>query len=166
LGWTCSVCGERHDEELRDIRCSLPDAVFRVREPERSERAEVGDDWCRFLDDAGVARFYLRALLHLPIARTPDDFRFGVWVEVDEPDFYRLGELWDDDDALRPFFGRLANDLDGYDETAGLPVALQLRQVNLLPSAILLGSGHRLVDEQRSGMSQERARRLAEAALH
>ena len=166
MAWTCSVCGERHDEELRDIRCSLPDAVFRVREPERSERAEVGDDWCRFVDDAGVGRYYLRALLHLPIAGTAHDFRFAVWIEVDEAAFYRLGELWREDDAVRPFFGRLANDLDGYDATAGLPVAIQLRQVNLLPSAILLGGSHRLVDEQRSGMSQGRATRLAEAVLH
>ena len=166
MGWACSVCGERHDDEPRDIRCGLPDAVFRLGEHERRERAEAGDDWCRFVDETGAARFYLRALLHLPIADTTDDFRFGVWVEVDRGDFYRLGERWRDDAAVRPFFGRLANDLDGYDATAGLPVAIQLRQVNLLPSAILLDGSHRLVEEQRSGMTRERALRLAERVLH
>ncbi len=166
MAWTCSVCGELHDDEPRDVRCGLPDAVFRLSEPARSERAEVGDDWCRFVDEGGAARFFLRALLHLPIAGMPDDFRFGVWVEVEERDFYGLGGLWREDRPVRPFFGRLANDLRGYDATAGLGVAIQLRQVNLLPSAILLDGAHPLVGDQRGAMSQERARRLAEAALH
>ncbi|MDP8910482.1 MAG: DUF2199 domain-containing protein, partial [Actinomycetota bacterium] len=116
MGWTCSTCGSVHEDELRDIRAGLPDAVFELSEAEREERAEVGDDWCRFLDAAGEERYYVRGVLHLPIAETNEDFRFGGWIEVDESDFSRLTELWHDENgaATRPFFGRLANELNRY----------------------------------------------------
>ena len=39
MTFTCDVCGEKHAGETRDIRLGLPDAIFRIDEPEREERA-------------------------------------------------------------------------------------------------------------------------------
>jgi hypothetical protein len=167
LTWTCSVCGEQHEEELRDIRAGLPEPVFDLSETEREERSEVGDDWCRFVDENATTHFYVRGVLHLPIKRSPDDFRFGVWVEVGEGDFYRLGDIWhDEEQATRPFFGRLANELNLYDETTGLPVAIQMRAEGHLPAVILLDAQHRIVSDQRDGIDVSRAQQLAETVLH
>ncbi len=169
MSWTCSVCGERHEEELRDIRAGLPDVVYALRELEREERAEVSDDWCRYVDEAGVQHAYVRGVVHLPIIDSDDDFRFGVWIEVTARDFHRLGDLWDDGDdggASRPFFGTLAYDLNLYPGTLGLRVALQLRDVRRLPGVILLGGDHELVRDQRRGITPARAEQLAESVLH
>jgi hypothetical protein len=166
--WTCTVCGELHDEQLRDIRAGLPDPVFEIDEVERRERVDSDTDWCRFVDQNGALRLYVRGVLHLPIKRSDDDFRFGVWVEVGEADFYRLGDLWHDEDgmATRPFFGWLANKLNLYPGTLGLPVALQLRDVHRLPAVILLDAEHPIVVDQRRGIDEEQANRLAETVLH
>ena len=168
MGFTCSVCGEYHDETLRDIRAGLPEPVFALAEHEREERVEVSDDWCRFLDASGESRFYTRGLLHLPGDRTDEEFRFGVWIEVSAADFYRLGELWHDvrGHESAPFFGRLANELSPYRGTVGLPVALQLREVSVLPAVVVLDPDHPLGRDQRAGLGAAAVRRLAETVLH
>jgi hypothetical protein len=167
LSWTCTVCGEEHEEQLRDIRSGLPEPVFVLTEAELEERAEIGDDWCRLVDAERRTHFYVRGVLHLPIERSREDFRFGVWIEIDEPDFYSLGELWHDaEQATRPFFGRLANELNLYPGTTGLAVALQLRAEADLPAVILLDSDHELVASQRRGIDEHRAQQLAETVLH
>jgi hypothetical protein len=166
LAWTCRVCGEQHEEQLRDIRAGLPEAVFELSEAEREERAQVSDDWCRFVDENGATHFYVRGVLHLPVERSRDDFRFGVWVELGEGDFYALGELWDESHATRAFFGRLANELNLYPGTTGLPVAVQLRAEAHLPAVILLDAEHDIVASQRAGIDEDRAQQLAETVLH
>jgi hypothetical protein len=168
LAWTCSVCGEQHGEQLLDVRAGLPEAVFALTDAEREERAEVWDDWCRFVDGTGRTRFYLRGVIHLPVHESTEEFRFGVWVEVGEGDFYRLTELWHDEDGspTRPFFGQLANELNLYPGTLGLPVALQLRDQRHLPGVILLDADHRIVSDQREGIDMSRVQQLAETVLH
>jgi hypothetical protein len=168
VGWVCSVCGEEHEGRLRDIRLGLPEAVFVLGEAERGERAEVEDDWCRLLDRSGETRHFVRGLVHLPVRDEPDEFRFGVWVEVTRADFERLEELWHDPDGSEsgPVFGALANQLAPYHDTVDLPVALQLRDVRILPAVIVLDAEHRLGADQRAGISLEAADRLAETVLH
>jgi hypothetical protein len=168
LSWTCSVCGEQHEEQLLDIRAGLPEPVFELSEAEREERAEIWDDWCRFVDATGAMHFYVRGVIHLPVERSSKEFCFGVWIDVSEGDFYHLTELWHDegDSATRPFFGRLANELNLYPESIGLRVALQLRDERHLPAVILLDAEHRIVSDQRDGIDASRAQQLAETVLH
>ena len=167
MSWTCTVCGEVHDEQLRDIRAGLPDAVFELDEDERRRRAEFGDDFGRLTDD-GTTRYFVRALLHLAIGGSGDEFRYGVWAEVDENGYRRLEERWHDPDGSEcgPVFGVLANELRPYSNTRGLPLALQLRDVRILPAAIVLTDEHELGRAQRDSISPVDASGLAEAALH
>jgi hypothetical protein len=168
VGWVCSVCGEEHEGRLRDIRLGLPEPVFELGELERGERAEVEDDWCRLLDRSGETRHFVRGLIHLPIRGESDEFRFGVWVEVTAADFERLEELWHDPDGSEtgPVFGALANELAPYRGTVDLPVAVQLRDVEILPAVILLDAEHPLGRDQRTGITIDAADRLAETVLH
>jgi hypothetical protein len=158
VGFTCDVCGETHAGDTRDIRMGLPQPVFLLDEPERAERCRLGDDWA-VLDD----RYFVRALLELPIAGEEGYFGYGAWVEVSADDFAALGELWDDEEGWRaePFTGRLANELSPYAFTEGLPVRIRLRDVRLLPLVELDDGEHELVRAQRHGISQHRAHQLA-----
>ena len=164
MGFTCSVCGEYHDEQLLDIRAGLPDPVFELDDTERDARADVGDDWC-VLDDE---RFFVRGLVELPVPALRDQFRFGAWVEVARDDFAKLGRLWHDPGGLRhpPFAATLANELRPYAGTAGLPVLLRLEDVERLPSIEVLDGEHPLGRDQRDGVDEPAVHRLAATVRH
>ena len=163
MTFTCEVCGATHAEETRDIRLSLPEPIFRIDEPEREQRARVGDDLA-VLQDREAERFFVRALLELPIDGEDGYFGYGSWIEVSPDDFATLGELWHDEDGWRsaPFAGTLANELSPYAFTEGLPVQIRLRDVRLLPLVELDDTDHELVRAQQIGISAHRAHQLAE----
>lgn len=162
MSFTCDVCGEKHAGETRDIRMGLPQPIFLLDEDERERRARVADD-AAVLQSAAGERFFVRALLELPIAGEDGYFGYGAWIEVTEPNFAALGELWDDEDGWRsqPVAGTLANELSPYAFTEGLAVQIKLREVDLLPLVELEDGEHELVRAQRYGISAHRAHQLA-----
>lgn len=162
MSFTCSVCGEAHASETRDIRMDLPHRIYLLDEDERERRSWVGEDSAVLHADDGE-RFFVRALLELPIDGEETYFGYGAWVEVGADDFETLGRLWHDEDGWRsgPFSGTLANELSPYAFTEGLPVRLRLRDVRLLPLAELEDADHELVRAQRRGISPHRAHELA-----
>jgi hypothetical protein len=169
VGWACSVCGEYHDEALRDIRVGLPDPVFALAEADRARQAELGDDFCIYAETSDALRYFVRGLLHLPIRGDLNaDFRYAVWVETDGPGYLGLTERWHDDlgHESAPVFGRLANELLPYPGSEGLDAALQLREVSILPAVILVESKHPLSLAQRHGIDEAQANSLAETVLH
>jgi hypothetical protein len=168
VGFVCSVCGEHHDELMLDIRMGLPEPVFALSDSERAERAEFGDDSGIYREAGGAEHYYVRGLLEIPIRSLERYFGYGAWIEVDGESYDRLGELWDDELGREepPFSGRLANELAPYDGTFGLPVMLQLREVDLLPVVELVDTDHRLRAEQQNGITEERAQELAATVMH
>jgi hypothetical protein len=160
--FACDVCGETHAGETRDIRLGLPDPIFRIDEPERDKRAWVGED-SAVLRDGEAERFFVRALLELPVDGEEGYFGYGSWIEVSPGDFDVLNELWHDAEGWRsgPFTGTLANELHPYAFTEGLPVRIRLRDVRLLPLVELDETDHELVRAQRNGISAHRAHQLA-----
>ena len=162
VGFTCDVCGATHAGETRDIRLGLPQPIFLLDDDERAERAWVGEDSAVLQGGAGE-RFFVRALLELPIAGEDGYFGYGAWIEVSEPDFAALVELWHDEDGWRagPVAGTLANELSPYAFTEGLRLQIQLREVDLLPLVSLEDGEHELVRAQRYGISPHRAHQLA-----
>ena len=114
---------------------SLPDPIFRIDERER-DGAPGSERTAAVLRDGDRERFFVRALLELPIDGEEGFFRYGSWIEVSPEDFEVLGELWHDEDGWRsrPFSGTLANELHPYAFTEGLPVQLRLRDVRAAPA--------------------------------
>lgn len=159
MSFTCEACGETHAGETRDIRLGLPQPIFLLDDSEREHRARIGED-AAILDGE---RFFVRALLELPIVGEDGYFGYGTWIEVAEPDFSALVELWDAEDGWRsdPFPGTLANELSPYAFTEGLPLQIKLRDVQLLPLVELADGEHELVRAQRHGISPHRAHQLA-----
>ena len=162
MGYTCVVCGETHAGDTRDIRLGLPQPIFLLDDEERSRRAYVEDDFA-ILHGEPADRYFVRALLELPIDGEHGYFGYGAWVEVSQEDVAALGELWHDEDGWRsdPFAGTLANELHPYAFTEGLPVQIRLRDVKLLPLVELDEANHELVRAQRNGISAHRAHELA-----
>lgn len=168
MGFVCSVCGEHHDELMLDIRMALPEAVFELPDEERDQRAEIGDDSGVFRSRDGAVHYYVRGLLEIPVPSLDRYFGYGAWIEVDGQSYDRLSELWNDEQGQDepPFAGRLANELAPYGGTVGLPVMLQLREVELLPTVELVETDHPLRADQRTGISEARAHELSMAVPH
>jgi hypothetical protein len=141
---------------------SLPQPIFLLDDDEREQRSQVSDDSAVLHGETGD-RFFVRALLELPIAGEDGYFGYGAWIEVSEPDFAALRDLWDDDDGWRsePVAGTLANELSPYAFTEGLSLQIRLRDVELLPLVELEDGEHELVRAQRYGISPHRAHQLA-----
>jgi hypothetical protein len=161
VGYTCTICGRFHDEEMRDVRAGLPEPIFALPEDERAKRAVIspGGDFAT-LDGE---HHFVRALLEVPIPAEDDVFGWGVWVRVSEADVEDLVTRWVDEESLGHCYpGRLATHLPAYGATLDLTGMLTLRSVDRLPAFDLDGAGHRLALEQKNGISLERARELAE----
>jgi hypothetical protein len=121
----------------------------------------VLDDFCRLQN--GETRYFVRGLLELPIRGTSSYFGYGVWIETTQEAIERLGESWQDEDANLSERGFLANELEPYPGSAGLKVTLQTRKT--LP-AVVVDEAHALTDDQRAGISDDRANELAASILH
>jgi hypothetical protein len=160
VGFTCSICGRYHDEELRDVRAGLPEEIHRLPEEERKARAAVspGGDFATLDQD----RHFVRALIEVPI----DDggvFGWGVWVRLGLAELEAVVTTWaDDGSAGAEYPGRLATQLPAYGATEGIPGTLRLRSAELLPLFELDAGSSPLAAEQRDGIDLERARELAE----
>lgn len=163
MGFTCAVCGRWHEEVQRDIRMTWPEPVHRLPVAERHARTDFGDS-LGWYEDGDVVRHYVRGVIHIPIVGAGDAFRYGVWVEVDGPDWATVLELWNDPEGpdRGAFAGTLANELPPYAETEGLRVTLRLnRDLRLLPIVEVAERVHALGREQASGISEARAHELA-----
>ncbi len=157
-----------HDAELRDTRFSFPQAVFELPPAERANRASWAEDWCMLDGWSPVVRCFVRGLLKLTVRQEDDYFRYGVWVEVTQPDFDVLVEHWFDPDCaeLPIFFGRLANELNPYRGTLGLEVALQMLDAEQLPDLSFVSGRHELIRAHQSGIDRRRLTEIVAAVSH
>jgi hypothetical protein len=95
-----------------------------------------------------------------------DEFRWGVWVEVEEASFRRYLELWDATAPDEPPFRcRLSAVLPGYPDTDTLEGDARLRGANARPVIYLRAEDHPLVREQKSGITMARVHEILESAM-
>jgi len=162
VAFTCSVCGQHHDERLLDIRLGLPGDIHALDADERAERAWLADDFA-VLDER---RFFVRGLLELPIPELDDRFAYGTWCEVTMVDFQELMRRWHSDEQFAPVDCVLANELDPYRDTTGLRATLHATSADKLPTVDLAEASHELVHAQREGITAGRSDELAAVVLH
>jgi hypothetical protein len=162
MPFVCSVCGERHDERLLDIRLGLPHVIHALGPDERARRAWLADDFA-VLDDE---RFFVRGLLELPIPGLHDRFAYGTWVEVSMRDFQELLQHWHDEEQFETVECTVANELEPYRDTLGLRASLRATAADRLPAVDLATAPHELVTAQRGGISVDRCDELAAVVLH
>ena len=116
---TCGLCGRAVPGLGHDLAFQLPDRIFALSSGERATRvwqsAPTNPDFA-VLDEAA---FFVRGILPVPLPGD-DEFRYGTWLEVTQPEFMRVLEAWGDDAAYEQlrFRARLANALPPYGEQA------------------------------------------------
>lgn len=115
-----------NEELAKDISMSFPEDIWALNPIERYLRTRTATEFCT-LDES---RYFIRAVLPVPINYEKDEFLWGVWCEVSRHDHdryvkaYAEGVLGD----LGVIKGWLANDLPVYEEAVGLEVELHCSQ--------------------------------------
>jgi hypothetical protein len=147
--YRCAECDAEH-RGLPDLAFRLPDDAFAIPEDERPARLRSSNDLC-IVDGE---RHFVRAVLPVPVRETDYEYCFGVWVALEEPDFVRYRELFDEDppDDEGPYVGSLSNAVPGYDHDVPLATNVHLQPDGKRPRLELKPSGHALAVHQRQGI--------------
>jgi hypothetical protein len=161
-GFQCGTCGKWHEGLPLDYAFNAP-AYW-------SEKLRTDAD--SFLNaDFCVIRqqdFFVRCLIEVPIIASDEPFRWGVWTSLSKSNFDKMVDLWHDSKLLDepPYFGWLSNSIDLYPETLNLKTNLHSGDIGQRPCLLLEPTDHPLAVEQRSGITMQRVRQIAEHALH
>jgi hypothetical protein len=163
-GFTCRTCGQFHPELPMDFGADAPAAYYAIPSGERETRCMMNADLC-VIDEA---EFYIRGCLEIPVIDGPRPFVWGVWTSLSEQSFRRLGEIWEVPGREKepPFFGWLCTLLPLYPETLHLKTQVHTRPVGQRPFVELEPTDHPLAIEQRTGITMDRVREIAETLLH
>lgn len=161
---SCASCGEIHEGLPMAWGPLAPNAVEVIPVPERRRRVKLTTDLC-VIDRRD---FFVRACLDLPIVAEKERFRWLVWVKVPKPRFREIRSWWR---QLRgrhftPTRGELATALPYDASTLGLPIGLRDGGIGYRPWADVLTAEHSLGQEQRAGVTLERAYERSARALH
>jgi hypothetical protein len=131
-----------------------PDEVIRLSAEERARLVKESDDVCVIEGK----RFFIRALLPLPVESRAIPYCIGLWVEVTQATFERVYELWDSGEQVHepPFAARIANDIPTASGSLALPAEMRLTGPATRPDVFLQPSQHQLYIEQAHGIDEHR----------
>ncbi len=159
--FVCETCGEIHSGLPHDYGFQLPDEVHDLDYVDRYLRARSNVDLCT-LDDS---RYFFRGIISIPLIESDDQFRWGVWIEVDRKchDIYVRG--FEEDISQHPrLLGRIANDMPACGETVDIEVEIQFNSQGDRPFFYFpLAASHTLAHEQRLGITKRRHHDILDA---
>ncbi|MFE5588659.1 DUF2199 domain-containing protein [Kitasatospora sp. NPDC056531] len=162
-GYTCTCCGDQHDELPLNFSTVAPD----VWDPsfEDDPDSMLSADQCVIKGE----HFFVKGLIEIPVIGSADVFSWGVWVSLSKANFARTVDLWESAgrEAEPPYFGWLTTELPVYSpSTVNLKTNAHTRPVGQRPFIELEPTDHPLAVEQREGISQDRVREIVRAVLH
>lgn len=150
----CAKCGVAHPLEEMELTFRRPDDAAALSEDERSRLLRENSDLCII----GEERFFIRAVLPLPVESREDPYCIGLWVEVSQAAFDRIYYLWESDaqGVEPPFAARIANEIPTAAGSLGLEAELRLAGPTIRPKVFLKPAKHKLYAEQTQGIDAHR----------
>ncbi|MEU0658236.1 DUF2199 domain-containing protein [Streptomyces lavendulocolor] len=113
--------------------------------------------------------YFVKGLIEIPVIDSDEMFSWGVWVSLSRENFSRAADLWDTPgrESEKPYFGWLSTELPLYSpSTINLKTHVHTRPIGERPLVELEPTDHPLAVEQRTGITLDRVRDIAEALLH
>ncbi|TYP72088.1 hypothetical protein BCM02_109367 [Paenibacillus methanolicus] len=158
-GYTCSCCGEYHDELPTSYGTEAP-VYYELASPEeREQRFELSEDLC-VMDNE---HFFIRGCLEIPIIGTDEQFIWGAWVSLSEANYRKVHDHGDEPEQLEAMLGWFSTVLPDYPDTLNLKAKVHHRLGGMRPYIELEPTEHPLAVESREGMTVERVQEIAEA---
>ena len=144
---------EAHDE-LPDIGSAAP--YYWRDELDVASGSMLTEDLCIVDGD----EFFIRGVIEIPLVDHDDRFGWGVWVSLKKENFDIYQEHYDSD-AIGPFFGWLATDIDYFEQpTLNLQTTVKFVGGGTRPRIFINECDHNLRIDQRTGITLEAAWRI------
>jgi hypothetical protein len=161
-GFRCHTCGKWHEGLPLDYAYDAP--AYWSDNLQSEPDSFLNADFCVIKNED----FFVRCLIEVPIIGHNEPFRWGVWTSLSKLNFDKIVDLWHDRKLLDepPFFGWLSNSIDLYPETLSLKTNLHSKNIGQRPYVQLEPTDHPLAIEQRTGITMDRVREIAERSLH
>lgn len=153
-GYYCTRCGKRHDG-IPAFHADRPTPYWDIPEDKRESDVFLTSDSCVIAERF----FFVHACLEIPILDHDEVFTWGVWVSLEEENFF----LWQENyetakrSHLGPFFGWLCTRLPLYPDTLHQKTTVHLRDNGIRPRIELEETDHPLSQDQHQGISLQRA---------
>jgi hypothetical protein len=164
LGFRCSICGASYDEMPTAFLAPCPALVAEMSESEIAERVDQVSDQC--VVDGEL--FFVLGNVDVPIIGTDQALRWSVWGSLAQKNFDRASDLWHTAGREQepPYFSWLNNQVPGYPNTVNIKCLMHTNPVGVKPRIEVIDDGHPLAEDQRVGVSLERAHGLIHEAMH
>lgn len=162
-GFTCSGCGRRHADLPMAYHVEAP--IYWSGGSPFSRRTRLSSDQCVIKGKT----FFVRGLIEIPVVDADEVFAWGVWVSLSKENYARAEKLWNTPGREQepPYFGWVSSELPLYSpSTVNLKSHVRTRPVGRRPLIELEPTDHPLAVEQRTGITTERVRQIAERMLH
>lgn len=160
--YKCATCGKEHD--------GAPS--FSFSEPAQFNRnAGILKKLFKknYLDiDLCVSEnsYYIRVILEIPIINTDEKFTWGVWVSQSKENFDYYKKHFTEDNSGRESFGWFSNILPYYQNTLNLKTNVKFQRQGVRPKIDIEKTEHELSKDFYNGISEEKAIKIAEIAMH
>ncbi|MGO8947527.1 MAG: DUF2199 domain-containing protein [Ktedonobacterales bacterium] len=162
--WTCSKCGETHDDLPLCFGAEAPDLYASIPDAERDARVKLDTDLC-VIDQQ---YFFVLGRICIPMHGSKDPFVWLVWVSLSQQNYERTLALWETPgrESEPPYFGWLSTQLPVYPSTLNLRTSVHTMPVGERPTIVVRDDEHPLAHEQEQGISASRLQEIAEQLLH
>nr|WP_144298790.1 DUF2199 domain-containing protein [Streptomyces sp. TLI_235] len=160
--FTCTCCGEPHADVPMNF--SSPAPVYWDESLAEDRYSMLTSDQCVIKGE----HFFVRGLVEPPVIGSDEVFSWGVRVSLSPANHARAAEVWDTPgrESEPPYFGWFATELPIYrPTTVNLKTRLHTRPVGERPWIELEPTDHPLAVEQRTGITMDRVREIAETVL-
>jgi hypothetical protein len=167
FSFQCARCGKLH-EGSPSFSFRAPHHYTGLSEEQKSTMGKLSEDFCSITHDEGTD-YFIRTILKVPIHGVAEPFLWGVWVSLSKNSFDRYAETYDAPVAGESFFGWVCNNISCYPTSVPRAADVIVQPGRERPKLFLHQSDDeqdQLVIDQRDGISVDRARELAEKAMH
>lgn len=159
MRFRCARCGDEHDLSDLEPSYARPDALDRIPAEQRERLAFVRKDFCVIHGGDDAPKHFVRVVLPISVTGRREPCSWGLWAKVTAATYNEVRELWEDATQLArgPWPAALANDIDGYPSTIGLPGTLRFVDPTQIPHfAFEADVVHPLATEWREGVTEDR----------
>jgi hypothetical protein len=173
--WRCHSCDEWHTGACLDLSFGAPD-YWRDEYEESNRSAHLSSDWSRkrhksFLSGDYCAiddeNFFVRGIIHLPIADADESFRWSVWGSLSRQNFDALmqGQNKVELAEFPPMFSWLSTQIAEYPDTLNLKMYAHVQPLGEPPRFELEPTDHPLSVEFYEGITPQRVKEIMRERL-
>ena len=156
IEYTCSVCGENHNE-WPALTFYSPASYNELTNEEKNLIGKLDSDFCTIKYEDQIDRF-IRVVLKQNVNNSDQNLDYGLWVSLSEKSYSDYMENFNNDNHEEQYFGWLNSRIPEYENTMNIPTTVSTKRGNERPEIIPYEDfEHEFVKDYYNGISREEA---------